>query len=116
MGHIVSKDGIETDPKKINATVNWPRPTTVTDIPSFLGFTHHYRRFIYAHIARPLNVLISSDNANKKKQAIKWNEDCEESFQKLKQLYSSTPILDSLITQSLSNYIQMHLTWDQMQY
>ena len=38
-------------------------------------------------IARPLNVLVPVDTA------IKWNEDCEEPFQKLKQLCSSTPIL-----------------------
>ena len=95
MAHIVSKDGIETDPKKLKAFMNWPRPTTVTDVHSFLGFTNHYRRFIckYAHIARPLNVLISGDNASKKKQAIKWNDDWDESFQKLKKLCSSTPIL-----------------------
>ena len=95
LGHIVSKDGTETDPKKIKAIVNWPRPTTVTNIHSFLGFTNHYGIFIhkYAHIAWPLNCLISGDTANKKKQAIKWNEDCEESFQRLKQLCSSTPIL-----------------------
>ena len=95
LGHIISKDRVETDPKKIKAIVNWPRPSTVTDVHSFLGFTNHYRRFIhkYAHNTRPLNVLISGDNANKKKQAIKWNEDCEESFQKLKQPCSSTPIL-----------------------
>ena len=37
--------------------------------------------------------MISGDNANKKKQAIKWNEDCEGSLQKLKQLCSSTSIL-----------------------
>ena len=75
--------------------MNWPRPTTVSDVPYFLGFNHHHRRFIhkYAHIARPLNILISGDNANKKKQAIKWNENCEESFKKLKQLCSSTHIL-----------------------
>ena len=61
----------------------------------FLGFNNHYRRLVhkYAHIAKPLNVLISGNNANKKKQAIKWNVHCEESFQKLKQLCSSTPIL-----------------------
>ena len=83
LGHAVSKDGIETDPKKITAIVDWPRPTTVTDVCSFLGFISHYRRFIhkYAHTARPLNVLISGDNANKKKQAIKWNDDCEQSLQ-----------------------------------
>ena len=67
----------------------------MTDVHSFLGFTNNYRRFIhkYVHIARPLNVLISGNNANKKKQAIKWNEGCEESFQRLKQLCNSTPIL-----------------------
>ena len=82
LGHIVSKDGVETDPKKIKAIVNWPRASTMTDLCSFLEFTNHYRRFIhkYAHIARPMNSLISGDYANKKKQAIKWNEDCEESF------------------------------------
>ena len=95
MGHIISKDGIEINPKKIQTIVNWPRPTAVTDAHSFGGFTNHYRRFIhkYPHIARPLNVLISGDNTNKKKQAIKWNDHCEESFQKLKQLFSSTPIV-----------------------
>ena len=63
--------------------MNWPILMTVTDVCSFLGFTNHYRRFIhkYPDIARPLNVLISSDNANKKKQAITQNDDCEESFQ-----------------------------------
>ena len=68
LGHIFSKDGIEADPK-ILAIVNWPRPTTVTDVHSFGGFTNHYRIFIhtYANIDRPLNVLISSENANKKK-------------------------------------------------
>ena len=75
--------------------MNWSRPSTLTDVCSFLGFTNHYRRFIhkYANITRPLNLLISGDNENKKKQAITWNEDCEESFKKLKQLCSSTPIL-----------------------
>ena len=38
-------------------------------------------------------MLISGDNANKRKHAIKWNEDCEESFQNVKQLCNSTPIL-----------------------
>ena len=66
LGHTVSKHGVETDPKKILAIMNWTRPSTVTDVCSFLGFTYHYRRFIpkYTHIARLLNSLIDGDNAN----------------------------------------------------
>ena len=63
--------------------MNWPRLMTVTDVHSFLGLTQHYRRFIhkYAYIARPLKILISGANANKKMHVIKWNNDCEKSFQ-----------------------------------
>ena len=60
LGHIVSRDGIECDPKKIEAIQNWKRPITVHDVRSFLGFTNYYRRFIhkYAQMANPLNKLI----------------------------------------------------------
>ena len=53
LGHIVSKEGIATDPRKIEAIHNWPCPKTVTDICSFTGFTNYYRKFIkgYAKIA-----------------------------------------------------------------
>ena len=72
MGHIVSKDGIETDPKKVKAIKNWLIPTSVTDVRSFLGFTNHYRRFIrgYAQIAKPLYKLISGKNSKLKKKTI----------------------------------------------
>ena len=41
LGHIVSKDGIEMDPKKITAIKEWPVSKTVIDIYSFLGFTNY---------------------------------------------------------------------------
>ena len=95
LGHIVSSKGIETDPKKVEVVKNWTVPKTVTDIRSFLGFTNHYRRFIkgYANVARPLNLLVSGDNANHKKALIKWTEECQAAFNKLKELCTSTPIL-----------------------
>ena len=43
LGHVVSKEGIETNPKKIAAIVNWPRPMTVTQVQSFLGFCNYYQ-------------------------------------------------------------------------
>ena len=95
LGHIVSAKGIETDPKKVEAVRNWTVPKTVTDVRSVLGFINHYRRFIkgYANVARPLNLLVSGDNANHKKSLIEWTKECQIAFDKLKDLCTSTPIL-----------------------
>ena len=74
LGHIVSKDGIEADPKKIKEIQEWPVPETGTDVKSFLGFTNYYRKFVhkYAHIAKPLHELTSGENANRKKKVVEW--------------------------------------------
>ena len=48
LGHIVSKDGIETDPEKTRTVTEWPVTTTVTEVRSFLGLTSYYRRFTYS--------------------------------------------------------------------
>ena len=52
-GHIVSKDGIETEKKKITTIQDWPILKTVTEVHSFLGFMNYYCKFIpqYAQIA-----------------------------------------------------------------
>ena len=42
LGHVVSKDGIQTDPKKVEAIHKWPIPTNMTEVRSFLGFTNYY--------------------------------------------------------------------------
>ena len=67
--HIVSKDGIVTDPKKITTIKEWLVPKTVPEVQSFLGFTNYCCKFIpkYAHITWPINQLVSGENANKKK-------------------------------------------------
>ena len=95
LGHIVSKSGIETDPKKILDIKEWPQPKTVTDVRQFLGFTNYYRKFIkqYAQVANSLNKLISGDNAKRKNKKVEWTPDCEESFQSLKKICTETPVL-----------------------
>ena len=62
---------------------------------SFLGFTNHYRRFIkgYANVARPLNILVSGENANRKKALIEWTDECQTAIDKLKELCTSAPVL-----------------------
>lgn len=59
LGHLISKDEIYVDPKKIEAVINWPIPTNVTDIYRFLGLVGYYKRFIegFSSIARPLTKL-----------------------------------------------------------
>ena len=55
LGHIISREGVEVDPRKIDAVKNYPRPLTLTDIRSFLGLAGYYRRFVdgFASIASP---------------------------------------------------------------
>ena len=95
LGHIVSKAGVETDPKKIQDIADWVRPKTVTDVRQFLGFTNYYRKFIkqYAQVANPLNKLISGDNAKKKNKKVEWTVECGEAFEKLKEICTHTPVL-----------------------
>ena len=95
LGHVVPKVGIETNPKKIAAITNWPKPVTVSQVQSFLGFCNYYQKFIkhYAQVAKPLYQLILGDNAKAKKKKVEWSKECEEAFLKLKEICSNTPML-----------------------
>ena len=89
LGHVVSGSGISVDPQKIQAVVDWPRPTTVTEVRSFLGMAGYYRKFVqgFSQIATPLTRL------TRKSEAFVWTDDCEASFQKLKEFLVSAPVL-----------------------
>ena len=95
LGHIVSDKGIETDPKKIEAIVDWPIPKTVHDVCSFLGFTNYYQKFIYkyAQKAKPLNILISGENAKKKHSKVDWTDDGQAAFDLLKETCTNPTVL-----------------------
>jgi hypothetical protein len=89
LGHVVSKDGVSLDPQKVEAIQKWPRPTSVTEIRSFLGLAGYYRRFIkdFSKISAPLTKL------TQKHVVFQWNELCENSFQQLKDCLTSAPVL-----------------------
>ena len=67
----------------------------MTEVRSFLGFTNYYCKFIpkYAQLARPINQLVSGENANKNKALVNWTNECQVAFEHLKHLCSQTPIL-----------------------
>ncbi|GBN70184.1 Retrovirus-related Pol polyprotein from transposon 297 [Araneus ventricosus] len=89
LGHIISADGVKTDPEKTKAVVDWPRPETVHDLRSFLGLCTYYRRFVrnFSAIARPLHKLTEA------RSNFNWTEECEKSFNILKQALITSPVL-----------------------
>ncbi|KAA0054800.1 reverse transcriptase [Cucumis melo var. makuwa] len=89
LGHVVSSEGVSVDPTKIEAVTNWPRPSTVSEIRSFLGLVGYYRRFVedFSRIASPLTQL------TRKGTPFVWSPACESSFQELKQKLVTAPVL-----------------------
>ncbi|GBO33123.1 Retrovirus-related Pol polyprotein from transposon 297 [Araneus ventricosus] len=88
LGHVISAEGVKTDPEKIKAVVDWPRPDKIHDLRSFLGLCTYYRRFVknFSTIARPLHKLTEA------KSNFNWTDECEKSFNSLKQALTSSPI------------------------
>nr|XP_051191082.1 uncharacterized protein LOC127304433 [Lolium perenne] len=88
LGHIISGEGVATDPAKIQDIIQWPTPTSIKQLRGFLGLTGYYRRFIpnYAQICRPLH-------ADLKKNAYQWEAPQQAAFDKLKQVMSQPPLL-----------------------
>jgi hypothetical protein len=80
-GHIVDKQGIRPDPKKVEAVQTWPGPKNVHDVRSFLGLVNYFRKFIehYSEIAVPLT------NLTKKSHPWVWTGRCQDAFELLKQ-------------------------------
>lgn len=72
LGHVVSSEGIQTDPSKVEAVKTWPRPNTVKEVRKFLGFAGYYRRFIkdFSSVARPLNNLLIGHPTKKIKRML----------------------------------------------
>ena len=89
LGHVISEKGITPNPKKIEAVTNYPTPNNADKLRSFLGLANYYRRFIrnYSELTHPLTIL------TRKNEQWRWESEQENSFQKVKSLLSSAPIL-----------------------
>ena len=56
LGHKISEGHVRMDERKVQAVIDWPSLTKVTELRSFLGLANYYRRFIkgYSKIVSPL--------------------------------------------------------------
>jgi hypothetical protein len=89
LGHIINKDGLVVDPKKVADILNWKAPTDARGVKSFIGMAGCYRRFIegFSKIARPMTTLLAN------KVEFKWTQKCQEAFEALKEMLTTAPVL-----------------------
>ena len=101
LGFIISQGKIEMDPKKIAGIADWPTPTTLRQLRSFLGFGNYYRKFIrgYADLTKPLNELLRKDID------FEWTTERNDIFNDLKRRFTTKPIL-SIPDQTKPFYIE----------
>lgn len=111
LGHIVSREGVKTDPEKVESLKTWPRPQTLKELQSFLGFTGYYRRFVkdYSKIVKPLTSLTAGYPPRRKgckagpndgkyldpKQPFgeRWSDACQQAFEGIIEKLTSAPVL-----------------------
>jgi transposase InsO family protein/predicted aspartyl protease len=88
LGHVVSGDGVATDPEKARLVEQWPVPSDLGELRSFLGLTGYYRRYVegYSRVASHLTEL------TKKGQRFIWSDACQQAFETLKRKLSSPPV------------------------
>ncbi|GFU41017.1 retrovirus-related Pol polyprotein from transposon 17.6 [Trichonephila clavipes] len=89
LGLIISKEGIETDNKKIRAITEMKPPKNNREVSKFLGMTGWYQKFIprYADICEPLYQL------KKKGAKFNWSGEAHDSFDQIKRTLTEAPIL-----------------------
>jgi len=89
LGHEVSKDGVLPSQSNVDKVLNWPVPRSTKEVRQFLGGATYYRRFIkdFASKAKELSRLTS------KNVDFYWNEECQKSFDSLKQALTSPEVM-----------------------
>ena len=89
LGHLISEEGIQPLPEKLESITNMPAPKNVREIKQFLGLAGYYRKFVprFSDLSRPLTKLTRKD------ELFIWTKECEAVFQMLKDALCDPPIL-----------------------
>ena len=91
LGHVVSKEGISIDPKRVAAIQKIECPRNKKEIQSFLGTVNFLRKFVsnFAEILREVTNMLKKENQ------VKWTAKAKQSFQMVKDVISKAPVLAS---------------------
>jgi len=91
LGYIIDEQGVHVDPAKIQVIRDWPSPTTLTELRSFLGLANFYRRFVlgFSHITWPLSQVTKGGV----KANFFWSESQQKAFIELKDRLCTAPVL-----------------------
>lgn len=101
LGHVVSAQGVATEPTKIQAVQRWTTPANVKEVCSLLGLAGYYRRFV-----RNFGIIVRSlFQLRKNGVPFVWTHDTDTAFQLLKQQLISDPVL-ALLDFSMSFSIE----------
>ena len=89
LGHVVSRNGIQTDPEKLRVIKEFPIPKDLTQLRGFIALASYYRKFVkkFSAIAEPLNRLL------KKNVPYIWGQDQNAAFERLKECLMTPSIL-----------------------
>ena len=89
LGHTITPGNVRMQQKKVATIIDWPTPTNLREVRSFLGFTNYYRKFIqeFGTIAMPLTALTKKDTP------FTWTEKEEQAFTTLKKKVTEQPVL-----------------------
>jgi hypothetical protein len=89
LGHIISKDGVKVDPAKTKAVAQYPPPTDVSTLRSFLGMANFFRKFIqgYSQMCSPLTNLLKKD------APFVWGSEQQTAFNDIKAALTNAPVL-----------------------
>ena len=92
LGFTISAKGVGPTHKNVLAVKQFPRPTSVKEVKRFLGLANFYLQNMGV-ICRPLMVLTKKDKQTGQPVTFQWSTQCEASFQKIKEMLISSPVL-----------------------